>query len=392
MYQFYVGVDIAKTDHYATVHDANGNTLVPPFLFKNTQEGYDLFISKIDKFDKDVLIIGFESTAHYAHLFKSYFQSKNYSLGEVNPSKTKTFRKLEDDTVKNDKRDSQIIANVLRLGFYFTPASTVGLIDQLRTFCTARQTTVAKRSKAKIQFTAHVDLLFPELHLVFRKNINSKTVYALFEEYKDVNQIANSRIDKLTNIIRKASRGHHGQEKAIKLKDLAKKSIGKSNSNLHFIVRTLINEIKMYDCSISAYDTEIKELTLSLNSPIMTIPGMGVKQAANILSIIKDFDLFDSPKKIVRYAGLNPIVRQSGNFNARTTRMSKRGNSLLRYSLVYAAHNVVKNNHTFHDYYTKKRNEGKNHYGALGHCAHKLIRLIYRLETTGEAFNPDLLF
>ena len=102
----------------------------------------------------------------------------------------------------------------------------------------------------------------------------------------------------------------------------------------------------------------------------MTIPGIGTFCVACILSAIKNINDFGAPCKILAYAGLDPVIRQSGKFNASHTRMSKRGNSLLRYALVWSAGNVVKNNHTFAEYYRHKtEDQGKSHYQALGHCA-----------------------
>lgn len=94
--------------------------------------------------------------------------------------------------------------------------------------------------------------------------------------------------------------------------------------------------------------------------------------------------------ELLAYAGLDPSVYQSGNFEARSTRrMSKRGNSLLRYNLVYAAHNLVLNNKTFNEYYDLKRSQGKTHYCALGHCAHKLVRIIFKMFKSNVDFDLD---
>ena len=87
--------------------------------------------------------------------------------------------------------------------------------------------------------------------------------------------------------------------------------------------------------------------------------------------------------------GLDPSVKQSGNFNASHTRMSKRGSKVFRYALMSAAHNVVKNNVTFNAYYNKKMAEGRTHYNALGHCAGKLVRVIWKMVTDDINFNLD---
>lgn len=85
--------------------------------------------------------------------------------------------------------------------------------------------------------------------------------------------------------------------------------------------------------------------------------------------------------------GLDPSVVQSGNFNARSTRMSKRGSGMLRYTLIYSAHNVVKYNATFKAYYDLKRSQGKSHYCALGHVAHKLVRVVFKMLNENVSFN-----
>ena len=67
--------------------------------------------------------------------------------------------------------------------------------------------------------------------------------------------------------------------------------------------------------------------------------------------------------------------------------MSKRGSKVLRYALINAVHNVVKNNSTFKAYYDAKMAEDRTHYNALGHCAGRLVRIIYRMLSHNVEFN-----
>lgn len=121
----------------------------------------------------------------------------------------------------------------------------------------------------------------------------------------------------------------------------------------------------------------------------MTIPGIGPINGGMILGEISGIHRFSKYRKLLASAGLNPSVYQLGNFSAKKTGMSKRGSSYLRYALMNAAHNVVKNNKTFMEYYESKRNEGRGHYNALGHCAGKLVRIIYKILTDNIEFNLD---
>lgn len=130
-------------------------------------------------------------------------------------------------------------------------------------------------------------------------------------------------------------------------------------------------------------------IVTSLNSLIMTIPGIGFINGGMILGEIGDITRFSNPSKVLAFSGLDPAVYQSGNFNASHTKMSKRGSRPLRYALINAAHNVVRNNKTFKEYYNQKISEGKSHYNALGHCAGKLVRIIFKIRTGNVEFKLD---
>ena len=95
----------------------------------------------------------------------------------------------------------------------------------------------------------------------------------------------------------------------------------------------------------------MKDIVISLDSVIMTIPGIGPINGVMILGEIGDINRFPKPRKLLAFAGLDPSVYQSGNFIAKKTKMSKRGSSALRYALMNAAHNIVKYNQTFKEYY-----------------------------------------
>ena len=107
-----------------------------------------------------------------------------------------------------------------------------------------------------------------------------------------------------------------------------------------------------------------------LDSVIMTVPGIGKLNGAVILGEIGDIKRFSDSSKLLAYAGLAPVINQSGKFNAKRTRMSKRGSKLLRYPLINATWNVSLNNDTIKRYYDSKIAQGNSHYSALGHTAH----------------------
>ena len=150
-----------------------------------------------------------------------------------------------------------------------------------------------------------------------------------------------------------------------------------------------IAQIELLDHQLFCTELHMCDLESHINTVLFTIPGIGIVNGGIILGEIGDIHRFSAPNKVLAYAGLDPTVYQSGNFQAKRTRMSKRGSKVLRYALMNAAHNVVKNNKTFKEYYDSKRAEGRSHYNALGHCAGKLVRVIYKMLTDNVEFNLE---
>ena len=118
----------------------------------------------------------------------------------------------------------------------------------------------------------------------------------------------------------------------------------------------LIEQIQMLQKQIDLLDIDITNIMEKLDSPILSISGIGVF----IISEIGNISHFSSATKLLAFAGLNPSVRQSGNFNATNTKISKRGSKHLRYAINYVAQLIIGNDDTFYQYYTTKLAQGKS--------------------------------
>ena len=97
---------------------------------------------------------------------------------------------------------------------------------------------------------------------------------------------------------------------------------------------------------------------------------------------------FDSPDKILAYAGMSPSTYQSGQLTSSYSHMEKRGSRYLRYALFNATKFVCIWDESFAKYLAKKRSEGKHYNVAITHAAKKLVRLMFHLMNTGEAYVP----
>ena len=385
----YVGIDIAKNTHWASAMNSDGEILLEPFSFQNNNEGFQKFISKLSNFDKQKMLIGLESTAHYGENIISYLFNLDYKIGIINPIQTSNLRKSNIRKTKNDKVDTFIIIKSLTLNNYNLVTTRDINNIKLKGLSRSRHNLIVMRSRSKIQLASFIDQLFPELNKFFKGNLHLNVSYQLLKDYSSPKDISSLHLTKLSNILHDNSHGRYNNEDAIRLRELAKNSVGIVNPTLSLQIKQAILQIELYTKQIEEVEKLSKQILDEMKSKLLTIPGMSYNQATVIHGFIGDISRFNKSCQLLAYAGLDPSIYQSGNFEARSTRMSKRGNSLLRYNLVYAAHNLVLHNRTFKEYYNLKRSQGKTHYCALGHCAHKLIRIIFKMLKSNVDFNLD---
>lgn len=383
----YVGIDIAKQNHFASIMNSDGEILVQPFPFTNDYSGFQKLLIHLDVYPKTDLLIGLESTAHYAENLTSFLYTRGFHVCIINPIQTSVLRRSNIRKTKTDSTDTYLIIRALSLNHYrlFSKHDFDSL--QLKNLCRFRQKLMKARTKVKIQLVTYVDLLFPELQYFFQSGIHGKACYALLKEQPNPDKIASMHLTRLYNLLNKTSRGHFGKQHAIALKELAAQSVGIKNDTLSLQILQSIQQIEMYTQQLSDIESSIQEIMDRMDSVIKTIPGIGTLNGAMILGEIGDISRFEKPCQLLAYAGLDPSVYQSGNFQAARTRMSKRGSKLLRYALINAAWQTTLVNKTFKDYYNLKISQGRRHYNALGHVAHKLVRVIHKMMTENVEFN-----
>lgn len=387
----YVGIDIAKLDHYASAVNSDGVVLIEPFKFRNDADGFHMLSTKLESFPtSERIIIGLESTAHYGNNLVRYLVSRSYDVCVINPIKTSSMRKNNIRKTKTDKVDTFIICRTLAMqqSYRFVSFDDLDLMD-LKSLGRFRQKSIKQRTRLKIQLKAAVDQTFPELQYFFKSGLHQKAVYALLKEAPTAQAIASMHLTHLAHILEVASHGHFKKDQARELRVLARNSVGYPDSAIAIQIVHAVEQIELLNSQIAHVEAEMTDIMKVRDSVIMTIPGIGYINGGMILGEIGDIHRFSSSKQLLAYAGLDPSVYQSGQFQATKTRMSKRGSKTLRFALVNAAHNVVKNNATFQAYYDAKMAEGRTHYNALGHCAGKLVRVIFKMLTDNVEFNLD---
>ena len=381
----YIGIDIAKFKHFASVVSSDGKVIVKPFPFENSRQGFMKLIEEIENFQD--CLIGLESTGHYAENLIQFLYERNYQVAVINPIQTDSLRDSNIRKTKTDKIDTMLIVQCLMLNKYSLVSSKNIDMIKLRRLSRFRLEMVQQQTRIKTQLTACLDIVFPELTRFFKGNLHLKVSYALLEKYSSAKAIRSARIDGLTNLLVHNSHGRYNQEKALELKNLAKESVGLDNPAIELQVQCLIKQLRLYQKQVKDIDIGIMTLMEIINSPILTIPGVSYILGAMIISEINDIKKFSNPSKLLAFAGLDPVVKQSGNFQSDSLKISKRGSTYLRYAIYRVAFLIIYNNETFHNYYIDKRSQGKKHRVALGHVCNKLVRIIFKILTDDIPFN-----
>ena len=387
----YVGIDIAKDKHDCFIVNSDGEILFDVFTIQNNMDGFEDLLFKIKSVEKnpDKVKVGLEATGHYSCNILGFLKNKGLSTIVINPLYTSLSRKsISLRKTKTDKVDARTIASMIMSDVSLKPYSdTLYHNEDLKSLTRYRFDKVAQRAKLKQSVSRLVNILFPELETLVA-TLHGKAVYELLSEFPSAQHIASANLKHLTHILDKASKGRFKRVTADEIRETARKSIGSYLPAKSLELKHTIKLIGELNTEIAEIETEIKKIMDVIDSPIISIPGIGQNLGAVIVAEIGDFSRFESPDKILAFAGCSPSTYQSGQLYSSHAKMEKRGSRYLRWALLNAAAYVCKWEPTFAAYLAKKRAEGKHYYVALSHAAKKLVRVLYHLETTGDTYHP----
>ena len=386
-----VGIDVAKDKHDCFILSSEGEVLADVFTIPNNAEGFDTLLQTIRRCTSpaDKIKVGLEATGHYSYNILGFLLNKGLPTYVINPLHTNLYRKsLTLRKTKTDRVDARTIATMLMSDVDLKSYTDTSYHNEdLKSLTRYRFDKVRERAKLKSSVARLVCILFPELEKLV-PSLHMASVYALLSEFPGAHQIAAAHLTRLKSVLSDASRGHYGRDKAIEIRDAAKASIGSKMPAKSMELKHTIRLIRELDAEIEEIESEINAIMDKIQSPITTIPGIGARMGAMILAEVGDFSNFASADKILAYAGLSPSTYQSGQLTNCYSHMEKRGSRYLRYAIFNAAKYVCHWDPTFAAYLVKKRAEGKHYNVAISHAAKKLVRLIYAMERSGQAYRP----
>ena len=376
---FYLGIDIGKSFHVASLIDDKKKVIFQGFEFKNTTQDTKKLLEKLVPYSE--FEIGMEATGHYWLALYSFLVKNHFVVHVVNPIQTDSWRNsTRIRPHKTDKIDSLVIADFIRYGDFSKTELASEEILELRNLSRFRFSLVSSIGDLKRQTICVLDKIFPEYESVFSDVFGktSREILTLFNSPADFEDIPP---DKLKLLLDRVIMKKFARKKLEELSFKAKNSFGITFGiqSLALQLQLLIAQISFIEEQISQLDTKIADLLKRLNSPITTIPGVGTVLGATILSEIGDITRFATPAKLVAFAGIDSKLDQSGTSQDSVGKMTKRGSPYLRTALFRAALVASNIDPVFKAFYQKKRSEGKHHLTCIGAVARKLCYTVHAI-------------
>ncbi|MBP3505179.1 MAG: IS110 family transposase [Lachnospiraceae bacterium] len=376
---YIIGIDTGKNYHEASIIDAVGNPIGHSLRFSNTHKGADKLMAHIEKhIPNEPCIFGMEATDHYWYSIYSFLKAKGFTVHVINPIQSNSIRSLFIRQTKNDSKDSFLIAEVIRFGQFTTTSLADENLLAMRQLCRYRDSVIDCRTEIKLRISTILEQIFPEYEKQF-STLCGSTSMGILETYVTPDNIANAPIDELFALIKDKSHNKLTMKKAPSIKEAAADTFGIkiAQNAFAFQLNQLFERLNFLNNQIEQLDAEIIKYYETFDCFLHTIPGVGIIAAATILGEIGDIRRFKNSSALVAYAGIDPSVKQSGEFNSTHNHMSKRGSPYLRHAIFLAATTCTFHDSPLHAYYKKKRDQGKHHLTAAGAVAHKLTTVIY---------------
>jgi transposase len=403
-----VGLDVAKGESQVQAFLDKKKPYKSSFKVAHTVEGLETLLHFLREIEYKAGVkpsIVLESTGHYHTPVVQYFEERGYLLIIINPlisyrAKSSNLRKVKTDVI-----DAYHLCEL----YYkedLEPYKRRGIqLLNLRNLTRQHENVTGMYVQTKLQFHAVLDQVFPEYKGVFGDLYSVVSLLTLLEfpTSEDILVAGEETItNKINELCPSRSRKWANTQAKKLLAAAARNPFQKNLYQSHILsLEMYIKMLLEYQKHLSKFENEIDALAKEIEEYkiIQSIPGIGEKIAATIISEIGEIDRFNHPKKLVAFAGIDPSIYESGRFKATENRITKRGSSRLRHALYMAVRcairdcrkkkttdEIIPRNKRLREFYDKKREEGKPFKVAVIACANKLLHWIYALLKNNATF------
>lgn len=411
---YYVGIDIAKKFHIASVLDENNNLIKKNYRIESEISDFTLFGSMLCeiKQDKNSFIIGMEATGLlFENLYLS-LKTQGFNVVLLNPYQTNKFREMDTmKFVKNDNIDSQMIAALLKSGRYSKAYVSEELYQSIKSLYRHKATLMDEMKKAKRQVSTTLAVVFPEFEQII-KDPFSVSGMALLEKYPTAKHYKHASGERILKVFRNIKGNNFNLEKANELLDLAITSIyqGNAKEERAYVILSNLRRIKFLKEEIINCESQMSELlddknneldkTISKDDEVYisqlvdnlrSIDGVSDKTIFAILSECGDINRFKDAKAFIGYLGLYPTLYQSGN-STKYGKLAKRGARLAKMAIYQASIASIRHNDELKKLYLDKKSSGRASKECVIVVARKLAKIIYAIYKYNIPYNPIRVF
>jgi transposase len=392
LYNYFLGIDLAKAKHCATLIDRQGQVLLKPFTFRADRAGFSRLYERLTQAlgpdHAGQVQVGMEATGHLWMPLYEALMDQGYAVVVLNPLLVAGQARQNLRGRKSDPDDSRLIARILLQGEHQITRLADEEMLKLRELCRQRFDLMHTVGDLKNRIISLLGKIFPEYDGFFSDTFGQSS-RAVLEQACCAEEIAALSTVKLTNILKKASRNRFGKSQAQALKGLAQDSTGITWGLEVFTLQMQqhLEHLRLLENHIAQLDQRIADLYGRQDLHLESIPGLGPVLAPAIAAEIGDVGRFrhDGGRKLLAFAGLDPRIRQSGQYQGRV-KMTKRGSPYLRTALYMAANRARLDHPLFVTIYQKQRDRGKPHNIALSHVANKLCHVLYAVMRDHRSF------
>jgi len=390
-YSRFCGIDVGKNTHMLCIIDAQQNTLVPPRSFHNDRRGFQQLLACLHESGrKHTILIGMEATGPYWYSLHYALTQEGYTVTVLNPIQTARQAQREIRKRKTDKLDALRIAVLLKNGSYRSALIPGELAMTCRQVTRLRYRLVRQQSRLKQLVHATLHPVWPEYETLFADPF-SVTARKLLAQNPVPADLLRWDQDRLGEFLRKTSRGHYGPQLAENLRQSAQESVGMQRGlpGSRLAIQVLLEQMANAEPLLQKLQEQIEALARQVPTYLNTLPGCTTLSIVSLYGEVDPIETFQNPSQLVAFAGFDPQVYQSGQYDAPQRRISKRGSPFLRQTLWLMAHRAVYQEGDLRQYWLRKRAQQKHHLAAVTAVAGKLCRIAWRIMTDKRDYIPD---
>ena len=403
-----VAIDAAKLHQKALICNYFGDIIEKPFFFSVNDSGVKLFSSKIEHAVAATqavrLFLGVEATGHYYEDIVREMANRGYLVQILNPYTTFEERASALSWCKTDDLDLVAIAHAIKNNKATENKLLDGLHRQLHVLTRARRSEVRKRSSLRMEIRALMDIIWRE-YQGFADHSNGKAhkikVFSDFWGKASLFFMQHyphpAEVLKLGVIgLRKLSIQHN-----LKLRDttiqkllyIAEQALSRNVLDLRpelLLLQMKLHDLHAFNSKIDALEQEIECLLLQTDGRLLlTVPGLGVSTAAELYAEIGDVFQFSNANQLIKKAGTNPIIKQTGGGAGSYRKISKQGNDHLRYVVYIAGKNLCMHNKDLMPFYERLKQRGKHERAIFVAMGNKMLKIAFAMLRDGSPFQSQ---